>query len=98
MPRSLALDDFAIALASMQGYEKKGSNQEIRNQMKRFVAVALQNELTEKQRYYLNGYYIQGKTMKHLAQENGVSESNVSKIIKRAINTLKARSVYLNLS
>lgn len=98
MPRSLTIDDFVIRLASMQEYERGGHNREKRKQMKRFAAIAMQNELTEKQKYYLRGYYVEGKKMKELARENGVCESNVSKIIRRAVNTLKARSIYLDLN
>lgn len=98
MAKSLTLDDFMIKLASVQEFEKRGSNKASVNRMHSFMRAAIERELTEKQRQYLIGYYIDGKKMRELAYENGVSESNVSKIIKRAINTLKARSVYLNIS
>lgn len=97
MAKTLYLDDFLIKLASVQNYEKRGSNKASIERMQSFMKTAIQRELTEKQRQYLIGYYIDGKKMRELAVENGVSESNVSKIIKRAISTLKARSVYLNI-
>lgn len=97
MARILGLDEHMINLYAMQSNRKKGTNYTEIEQMKRFLSTAMEHELTKKQRKYVVGYFIDGKKMKQLADENNVSESNVSKIIKRAINTLKARSIYLNL-
>lgn len=98
MAKNLALDDFTFNIASLQQYKTGADNSAKIGRMKRFIAKAMECELTEKQKYYLTGYYINGKKMRELAAEKGVSEANVSKIIKRAIGRLKAMSAYLSLT
>lgn len=98
MPKKLTLDDFMLNIASVRRYNEQGDNRDKIGIMKSFLNKAFESELTDKQKRYLAGYYFDGKTMRELAGQFGVSESNISKTIKRAISTLKARSVYLNLN
>ncbi len=98
MPRRLTLDDMLINSVSARKYNEGESNRNNIAVMKRFVKKAFDSELTDKQKRYLTGYFFDGKTMRELGEQFGVSESNISKTIKRAISTLKARSVYLNLN
>ncbi|MCQ4023178.1 MULTISPECIES: sigma-70 family RNA polymerase sigma factor [unclassified Ruminococcus] len=98
MPKRLTLDDFMLNIASIRQYNSGGDNSSKISIMKSFLKKAFEQELTDKQKRYLAGYYFDGKTMRELGECFGVSESNISKTIKRAISTLKARSVYLDLN
>lgn len=97
MAKKLMLDDYLLDIAGAKQYACGGDNGDRISLMKRFLKKAFERELTEKQKKYLAGYYFDGKTMRELAGQFGVCESNISKTIKRAVSTLKARSVYLNL-
>ena len=98
MAKRLSLDEFTLGLAGMKQYGEKGSNKEKIEKMRKFIAKAVEVELTENEKKYLLGYYIGGRKMRELAEENEVSVPNVSKTIKRAVNKLRARSIYLDLS
>ena len=51
---------------------------------KNCVAVAIKNELTEKQRLYLFMYLLEQKTMDQIASELGVNKSTVSRTVTAA--------------
>lgn len=51
---------------------------------KRCVAIAIERELTEKQRQYFIMYFIERKTMDCIANEFGVNKSTVSRTISAA--------------
>lgn len=97
MAKKLMLDDYLLNIVGAKQYACGGDNSDRISRMKSFLKNAFERELTEKQKKYLAGYYFDGKTMRELAVQFGVCESNISKTIKRAVSTLKARSVYLNL-
>ncbi len=50
---------------------------------KKRVANVLANELTEKQRRAVVGYYVEGKTLPQLAAEFGVNKSTVWRTLRR---------------
>ncbi len=97
MAKRLSLDEFTLGLAGMRKYGERGSNKSSIEKMRRFIAKAIDAELTENEKKYLLGYYIGGSKMRELAEENNVSVPNVSQTIKRAVNKLRARSIYLDL-
>lgn len=49
----------------------------------------IENELTEKQRRAVLGYYVDKKTMPELAREFGVCKSTVCRTIQRAERRLR---------
>ena len=97
MAKKLSLDEFTIGLAGMKKYGERGSNRSTIEKMQKFISRAIDIELTENEKKYLIGYYIGGNKMHELAAENNVSVANVSKTIRRALNKLRARSVYIDL-
>lgn len=97
MSRKLALDEIVISTEGMRKFNEGETNRSQILRMKTYLKTAIRLELTEKQRRYLLGYYSSGKTMAQLGRENGVSESDISKTIKRALTRLKSCTAYLNL-
>lgn len=57
-------------------------------QMKRLRRV-MENELTKKQRLYLEAYFFRDMTMVEIAQKYGVSPSTVCRTIHRAVNNCR---------
>lgn len=95
MSRMLALDECIISAEGMRRFKEGESNRPQIMRMKNYLKTAIKNELTEKQRRYLLGYYGSGKTMAQLGRENGVTESDISKTIKRALTRLRKSTAYL---
>lgn len=57
-------------------------------QMKRTIAMAIREELTQKQREYLTMYYVEKLTMEEIADSCGVNKSSVCRTINRAENRI----------
>ena len=49
----------------------------------RLLRIAIQNELTDRQRACLTLYYMEGNTMQEIAERLGTTRGNVSKRIKK---------------
>ena len=58
-------------------------------QLRRNLASALREDVTERQRQVLLLYYDQGMTMKEIARELGVDRSTVSRTMKRGEQRLR---------
>lgn len=77
------------------------TNKDERLKMAEFIRTAMQIELTQRQRRCITEYYINGKSLKEIANELGLSsQSTVSYHISRGIKKIKKRveyySIYLN--
>lgn len=94
MSRLIKLDEFTDNLYSVKAYQRGDDNRDDIERMKNFLRIAIPAELTEKQRLCICGYFLENRKMKDLAAELDISPSAVSRIIKRAINTLQKRTVY----
>ena len=68
--------------------ENAKDNEESMQRLRRALTQAVQNELTPKQRTYLQMYYFDRKNMTEIAEEEGVDKSTVSRTIARAENNL----------
>ena len=55
----------------------------------RLLRIAIQNELTDRQRACLTLYYMEGNTMQEIAARLGTTRGNVSKRIKKAVERLR---------
>lgn len=55
----------------------------------RLLRIAIQNELTDRQRACLTLYYMEGNTMQEIAEQLGTTRGNVSKRIKKAVERLR---------
>lgn len=64
------------------------------NRMKHFMSIAIENELTQRQKKCLCEYYFEGKTMTQIGKEMNINQSAVTRHIQRAIKNLKSRTIY----
>lgn len=55
----------------------------------RLLRIAIQNELTDRQRACLTLYYMEGNMMQEIAERLGTTRGNVSKRIKKAVERLR---------
>ena len=63
--------------------EKAGDNSRQLDRLKENLARALRQDITDRQRQYLQLYYDQGLTMPQIARQLGVNKSTVSRTIHR---------------
>ena len=68
---------------------KSGRGAVAASEAARLLRLAIQNELTERQRACLTLYYIEGHTMQEIAELLGTTRGNVSKRIKNAVERLR---------
>lgn len=78
-------------LIAFQLYNHGSTNRPERERMKRILTRAIKHGLTERQRVCVTMYYLEGKRMKNIAGELGLSKSTVSRHIKAA--TFKLRRI-----
>ena len=71
------------------GYEDYQGPRLTRQQQLQRMRRVIDNELTEKQRRAVLGYYVERKNMPALAREFGVSKSTICRTIQRAEKRLK---------
>ncbi len=76
---------------AFQLYNRGSTNRPERERMKKILTRAIRHGLTDRQRYCITRYYLEGTQMKDIAKELGLSKSTVSRHIKAA--TLKLRKV-----
>lgn len=62
--------------------------------MKKHICKAVNNELTEKQRYCITEYYINSRKMVDISKELGISPCVVSRHISRGVAKLKKTLTY----
>lgn len=77
---------FQIASDKLQ-FEKWNTNEpeaEFVYHAKKCVMLAIEKELTERQRLFFTMYFVDGKTMQQIADEIGVSKPTVSKTVSAA--------------
>lgn len=86
MPRNfLKNDEHNFDRAALLAYfEKDSTNIDKRMKMRGILNRALQEELTENQRFCILEYYIHGRKMKDIAKTLSVNPSTVTRHIKRA--------------
>ena len=77
--------DNTFGLVDMKVYTELmcEDNRETMNRLKRNLAHALRQDVTERQRQYMLMYYGQGMTMEAIAKDLGVNKSTVSRTLKR---------------
>lgn len=69
--------------------ENAGDNNETIARVRRNLAIAINEELTDRQREFVNMYYFEGKTVCEIADELGVNSSTVSRVLSYARKNLK---------
>lgn len=71
-----------------------GTNSDNRNKMKNFLSVAINAELTGRQRQCIKLYYLDGLKMKEIAKYLDIHPSTVSRHMRSAHQKLKGVSKY----
>lgn len=67
----------------------RGSNRRELSEASRLLRLAMEHELTERQRTCLELYYLENLTMQEIADRLGTTRGNVSKRIKKAVERLR---------
>ncbi len=96
MPRNfVANDELAFDRASILAYFDTGvSNTDKKKKMTLILKKALNEELTETQRFCITEYYIKDRKMKDIAKSLSVNPSTVTRHIKRAKQKLQHIASY----
>ena len=89
------LDEKNEPLISFYLYNQGSDNRAERERMKRLINLAIRYELTDRQRYCLKKYYLDGIKMTEIAQSLSLSKSTVSKHISAAVRKLQKVGRYL---
>lgn len=88
------LESLSEAMVYSQYCQQHGDNKERIEKMKKHLYTAIKQELTQRQSYCIIEYYLNGRKMKSVAEELGISSSVVSRHISRGINKLKKSLPY----
>ena len=65
------------------------TNEEQLDRLKKNLGLAIDRELTETQRKYINDFYFKGLSMAEIAEKHSVNRTSVWRAIKRARRTLE---------
>lgn len=85
MPRKrIACDSYVFDALVYDRYQNSGEDINERRRKLSIVYEAMKNELTPKQFQALKEYYLNGRKMKDIAEERGVSPSTITRQIRRA--------------
>lgn len=96
MPRNiLPSEDFLYDRASLVAYHNgEADNSAERKKMLGILKKAMEQELTETQRFCIREYFFEGKKMKDIASTLSVNPSTVTRHIRRAKEKLKHIASY----
>jgi len=83
--------DYYSFVSAQQGK----SNNEIKNRMKKLIAISIDTELTDRQKDCLTMRVYQGLSVEDIAAELGIRPTTVYKHIKKAKEALKKCEKYL---
>lgn len=81
-------------LLSYSDFDYSETNDRDIAKMKEILRKALANELTDKQRYCINEYYYNGRSMKSIASQLKVNPSTVTRHIQNAKKRLQRVAKY----
>jgi len=68
---------------------EENTNGETLQRLKRNLLIAMRQELSERQREYIQLYYVEGLNMKQIGERTGVDKSTVSRTIRRGEEQLR---------
>ncbi len=85
----ISITDKNINFITYSDFSSENTNDKDISKMKKILYKAIKNELTEKQRYCVCEYYLQGRSMKSIALELKVNPSTVTRHIQSAKRRLK---------
>ncbi len=85
----ISITDKNVNLITYSDFSSDNTNDKDISKMKKILHKAIKNELTEKQRYCVCEYYLQGRSMKSIASELQVNPSTVTRHIQSAKRRLK---------
>lgn len=88
------IDDKNLPLISYYLYNRGGDNRGEIERMKRILKRAIRHELTDRQRYCITMYYLEGLKMTEIARSLNLSKSTVSRHISAATRKLRNIASY----
>ena len=83
------LESLSQAMVYNQYCLKGGTNRERLEKMKKHLRKAVSTELTERQRYCITQYYLNGRKMCDIAKDMNITPCVVSRHISRGIKKLQ---------
>ncbi|MEE0929695.1 MAG: sigma factor-like helix-turn-helix DNA-binding protein [Acutalibacteraceae bacterium] len=90
------LESLSQAMIYSQYCQQHGDNKERLEKMKKHLYIAIKQELTPRQCYCITEYYLNGRKIKSLAEELGITPSVVSRHISRGVVKLKKSLPYFD--
>ncbi len=90
----VSLNEKNEQLLSYSEFNRMEDNSDSRKAMKRLLRQAINNELTDKQRFCVCEHYFKNRSMKSIAEELGVNPSTVTRHIQNAQRRLKRVARY----
>lgn len=81
-------------LITYSDFNSDETNDKDISKMKKILQRAIEDELTDKQRYCICQYYLQGKNMKTIASQLNVNPSTVTRHIQKAKSRLRHVAKY----
>ncbi len=92
----LSLDDQINSEVSFSKYFESGeNNNNTIKRMKKLLAAAIQNELTDRQKDCVIQYYYEKRSVKEIAENTGIKPTTVYKHINKARKAIKKCTCYL---
>jgi RNA polymerase sigma factor (sigma-70 family) len=90
----LSINENNSHLITYSDFSSDETNDRDISKMKKILHKAINDELTDKQRYCVCQYYLQGRSMKSIASELQVNPSTVTRHIQNAKRRLKKVAKY----
>ena len=84
-----------MSLFAFLNNREDGDNENLRNRMKHILRLAMENELTERQKDCTNMRYYSGMKVCEIADRLNIKTSTVYKHIRKGIEAMKHCSIYL---
>ena len=92
----LSLDDQINSEVAFSKYFESGeNNNNTIKRMKKLLAAAIQNELTDRQKDCVIQYYYEKRSVKEIAENTGIKPTTVYKHINKARKAIKKCACYL---
>lgn len=92
--RFISISQRCENLLTYSDFSSGETNSQDISKMKKILQKAINNELTEKQKYCVYEYYLTGRNMKDIAKDLNVNPSTVTRHIQKARQRLKRVAKY----
>lgn len=90
----VSISEDSLNFITYSDFNSSETNDSERSRMKKILQKAILDELTDKQRYCLCEYFLNGRNMKSIADDLNVNPSTVTRHIQSAMRRLKRVTKY----